>query len=322
VSRISRGQIRLNMEPFDFTAIVRETLEEHRRLFAEAALSVRSDLPDEPLWVIGDSTRLKQVIGNGLQNANKFTDGGGTVTVTLTKGDGESSAILAIRDTGVGMDAEMLKRAFEPFSQAERTIKRSRCGLGLGLALVKGVINLHHGSVSLHSDGLGTGSELTIGLPLAESRPAKPVILVSEPTSRSSRILLIEDNRMGARTMRLLLTRMGHEVEVAHCGKEGIETARRFRPEVVLCDIGLPDIDGFAVARALRRESITDEAYLIALSGYCQAEDRRQALEAGFNVHVTKPVDLNHLRATLSRATISSNRRAGNTSAHSESKVQ
>lgn len=127
---------------------------------------------------------------------------------------------------------------------------------------------------------------------------------------------------MGARTMRMLLTRMGHEVEVAHCGKEGIEAARRFRPEIVLCDIGLPDMDGFAVARALRRESITAEAYLIALSGYCQAEYRRQALEAGFNAHVTKPVELNHLSATLSRAKIFSNRPAGETSVHSESKVQ
>jgi two-component system CheB/CheR fusion protein len=188
--------------------------------------------------------------------------------------------------------------------------------------LVKSVIDLHNGSVSLHSDGPGTGSELTIRLPLTLSRPAKPVTPILEPTFRSRRILLIEDNRMGARTMRMLLTRMGHEVEVAQSGKEGIEAARRFRPEVVLCDIGLPDIDGFAVARELRREQMTAEAYLIALSGYGQAEYQRQALESGFNAHVTKPVDVNHLRATLSRATISSKQRAGKTSAHSESKFQ
>jgi two-component system CheB/CheR fusion protein len=220
------------------------------------------------------------------------------------------------------MDADMLKRAFEAFSQAERTVKRSRSGLGLGLALVKSVIDLHNGSVSLHSDGPGTGSELTIRLPLTLSRPAKPVTPILEPTFRSRRILLIEDNRMGARTMRMLLTRMGHEVEVAQSGKEGIEAARRFRPEIVLCDIGLPDIDGFAVARELRRERMTAEAYLIALSGYGQAEYQRQALESGYNAHVTKPVDVNHLRATLSRATISSKQRAGKTSAHSESKFQ
>ncbi|MGE5817026.1 MAG: PAS domain-containing protein [Deltaproteobacteria bacterium] len=303
VSRITRGQIRLNMQPCDLTALVRETVEEHRRLFVEGGLSVRSELPDEPLWVIGDSTRLKQVIGNGLQNANKFTDSGGTVRVTLTKGDGESSAVMTIRDTGVGMDAEMLKRAFEPFSQAEGTIKRSRSGLGLGLALVKGVIDLHRGSVSLHSEGPGTGSELTIRLPLTESRPAKPVMPVLEPTFRSCRILLIEDNQMGARTMRMVLTRMGHEVEVAHSGKEGIEAARQFGPEVVLCDIGLPDMDGFAVARTLRRETTTAEAYLIALSGYGQTEYQTQALEAGFKTYLTKPLDLNDLRGILVRAT-------------------
>ncbi len=306
VSRITRGQIHLNTEPCDLTALTLEALEEQRRLLAERGLSLRSELSDEPLWVIGDSTRLKQVIGNGLQNANKFTDSGGTVTVTLTKAEGEGSAVLAVRDTGVGMDAAMLKQAFEPFSQAERTIKRSRSGLGLGLALVKGIIDLHHGSVTLHSDGPGTGSELTIRLPLTQSPPAKPVMPVLEPTVRSRRILLIEDNPMGARTMRMVLTDMGHDVEVAHCGEEGIQAARKFGPEIVLCDIGLPDIDGFTVARTLRREPITAKAELIALSGYGQAEYQRQALESGFNAHLTKPINLAQLRATLSRATMPS----------------
>ncbi len=305
VSRITRGQIRLNMEPCDLTALTREALEEQRRLLTEGSLSLKPELPDEPLWVIGDSTRLKQVIGNGLQNANKFTDSGGTITVTLRR-EGESSAVLAIRDTGVGMDATILKRAFEPFSQAERTIKRSRSGLGLGLALVKGIIELHHGSVSLHSDGPGTGSELTLRLPLTESPSANPVVPTAEPTFRSCRVLLIEDDRAGAHAMGMILTGIGHEVEVTYSGEEGIEAARRFRPEVVLCDIDLPGIDGFAVAKALRREPITSRTYLIAFSGYGQVLYQRQASESGFNAYLTKPINLSQLTAALSGGMITS----------------
>ena len=303
VSRITRGQIQLNKEPCDLTALACEALEEQRRLLTEGGPSLKSELPDESLWVIGDRTRLKQVIGNGLQNANKFTDSGGTVTVMLRKEEGESSAVLAIRDTGVGMDAAILKRAFEAFSQADRTIKRSRGGLGLGLALVKGIIDLHHGSVSLHSDGPGTGSELTIRLPFTDSQSAKHVIPVAESVFRSFRILLIEDNQTAARMMCMVLAGIGHDVEVAHSAEEGIEAARRFQPEVVLCDIDLPGIDGFAVARALRQELNMAGAYLIALSGYGQSEYQSQALEAGFSTYLTKPVQLNDLEAVLERAT-------------------
>ncbi len=303
VSRITRGQIHLNMEPCDLTALASETLEEQQRLLAEAGLSLRSELPDEPLWVVGDRTRLKQVVGNGLQNAKKFTDSGGTVTVTLRKAQGENSAMLAIRDTGVGMDTAILKRAFEPFSQGERTIKRSRSGLGLGLTLVKGIIELHHGSVSLHSDGLGTGSELTFRLPLSESPSVKPVIPIAGPTFRPYRVLLIDDDLEGARAMGMVLAGMGHDVEVVHSGEEGIEAVRRFGPEVVVCDIGLPDMDGFAVARALRQKPKTARAYLIAVSGYGQAEYQRQASEAGFNTYLTKPIQLNDLEAVLDRVT-------------------
>jgi two-component system CheB/CheR fusion protein len=305
VSRITHGNIRLELKPCDLTALARDTLEEHRGLFDRSGLSLSADLPKRPLWVLGDWTRLKQVIGNGLQNAIKFTDRGGTVAVTLTKAEGENTAVLSIRDTGVGIDEEMLTRAFEPFSQAESGVRRSSGGLGLGLAVVKGLIDLHNGNVTLRSAGIGKGAELTIRLPLTELAPAKPECETrAEPTGCSYRILLIEDNVMGARTMRLLLTRLGHEVEVAHTGREGIQAARRFDPQVVLCDIGLPDLDGFAVARSLREESVTAGAYLIALSGYGQAEYQRKALEAGFNLHLTKPVHIDHLTELLKCAEI------------------
>jgi signal transduction histidine kinase/ActR/RegA family two-component response regulator len=306
VSRITHGQVRVELRPCDLTWLAHETVEEHRGLFESAALSLIAELPEEPLWVFGDGTRLKQAIGNGLQNAHKFTDSGGTVAVTLRKADGDDTAVLTIRDTGIGMDQEMLRRAFEPFSQAEIGVRRSRGGLGLGLAVVKGLVDLHNGNVTLRSAGLGQGSELMIRLPLSQLPPSnfEAVLPPSERTSRSRRILLIEDNPMGSRAMRLLLTRLGHEVQVAHTGREGIEAARQFDPEVVLCDIGLPDVDGFAVARALRREPITVDAYLIALSGYGQTEYQRKALEAGFNTHLTKPVHIDDLSELLNRAPI------------------
>ena len=305
VSRITHGNIRLELKPCDLTALLRETVEQHRGLFDQSGLSLIAELPEEPLWVLGDRNRLQQVIGNGLQNANKFTDSGGTVTVNLTKAHGEAAAVLSIRDSGIGMDEQMLKRAFEPFSQAETGIRRSRGGLGLGLAVVKGLIDLHNGTVSLRSAGVGKGSELIIRLPLTDASPAKAESgTPAERMSHSYRILLIEDNVMGAKAMHLLLTRLGHQVHITHTGRDGIEAARRFDPQVVLCDIGLPDLDGFAVARALRRQPETTNVYLIALSGYGQAEYRDKALEAGFDVHLTKPVHINDLSKLLDRAAI------------------
>jgi two-component system CheB/CheR fusion protein len=263
-----------------------------------------AELPGRPLWVLGDSTRLKQVIGNGLQNASKFTDSGGTVAVSLRNEDGET-AVLTIRDTGIGMDEEMLKRAFEPFSQAEIGSRRNPGGLGLGLAVVKGLIDLHNGNVTLRSGGPGTGSELIMRLPLSQSSSgeSEAIVPAARRTSLSQRILLIEDNLMGSRTMRMLLTQIGHQCQVAHTGQEGIEAARRFQPQVVLCDIGLPDISGFAVARALRQDPATAKACLIALSGYGEAEYQRQASRAGFNMYLIKPVDIDDLSKLLDRVT-------------------
>ncbi|HEX9142966.1 MAG TPA: ATP-binding protein [Candidatus Binatia bacterium] len=302
ISRINRGQIRLKREPCNFTQTVRETAEDFRPRLEGTGVELIVDVPDRPLWVIGDRTRLVQIIGNLLSNAQKYTEIGGRITVQLADSL-DSTAVLTIQDTGTGMESEVLARAFAPFSQSNPGLDRRGGGLGLGLALVKGLINLHNGKVIAHSDGPGKGSQFIITLPLAEPcASSEQVCETSTQGPRCYRILIIEDNRVGARTMRMLLTRLGHNVEVAYSGPEGIEIARRFQPQIVLCDIGLPGMDGYAVARAMRAESGFDGVCLLAITGYGQAQDQHRSLEAGFDMHLTKPVDLNKLQELLNQS--------------------
>jgi CheY-like chemotaxis protein len=200
--------------------------------------------------------------------------------------------VVQVADTGLGIDPVTLKRLFEPFAQADRSLDRSRGRLGLGLALVKGMVELHGGEVSAYSDGPGKGSRFTVKLPLVERAvaadgPAQP----SDAASKGCRkVLIIEDNKDAADSLSEVLGLSGHRVAVAYDGAAGLVMAREFRPEIIICDIGLPgDMDGYAVARALRRDAVTASAFLIALTGYAQPEDRRQALAAGFDAHMAKP---------------------------------
>jgi CheY-like chemotaxis protein/anti-sigma regulatory factor (Ser/Thr protein kinase) len=305
VSRISRGKILLRAEPLDLVPLVHAAVEDHRGLFDEAGLSLAAELPDEPLRTAGDPTRLAQILGNLLQNAAKFTNRGGSVTVRAAPEAG--MAVLEIEDTGIGMDAEMLSRLFEPFSQADRSLARSRGGLGLGLALVKGLVDLHGGTIEASSGG-GTGgsppgSRFVVRLPLIEPAPAAIAEPAPGKTAAPSRsVLVIEDYPDAAESLCMLLELAGHRVEVAVTGQAGVEVARRLHPDVVLCDIGLPGgMDGYDVARALRTGGENRGTCLVALSGYGQEEDRRKALEAGFDRHLTKPVDPAVLYELLSR---------------------
>jgi PAS domain S-box-containing protein len=302
VSRISKGQIGLTYERCDLTGITRATAEDYHGTLEQSGLYLEVDTPKRPLWVMGDRTRLAQIIGNLLHNAEKFTARGGRVTVALRENPGPG-ATLIVRDTGVGMQPDILARVFEPFSQSDRTLDRRTGGLGLGLAVVKGFVELHGGSVEAHSEGPGHGAEFVVRLPLTEqpARPEPATIKTIVDTTCTYRILVIEDNLVAARTMRMYLSMAGHVVEEAHSGTEGIEAARRFRPDVVLCDIGLPGLDGYAVARALRQAPGVAEGYMIAISGYGQEEDKRRSAEAGFDMHLTKPADLKMLRQLLSR---------------------
>jgi signal transduction histidine kinase/DNA-binding response OmpR family regulator len=301
VSRLSRGKILLRKEVLDLRELVGAAADDYRSTLEAGGLALDVRLPPGPLAVEGDPTRLAQALGNVLHNAAKFTNKGGRVTVELAAVPDESAAVMRVRDTGIGMEPEMLARIFDAFSQAQNSLDRSQGGLGLGLTLVKGLIELHGGKVSAASEGLGHGTEVALQVPLARQEPpAAPRPERPAPAVRSQRILIIEDSADAAQSMRMLLTMIGHEVAVASTGRAGLEMAGEFRPAVVLCDLGLPGgMDGFAVARAMRQDPALSSVYLIAATGYGQAEDMMRSKEAGFDAHLTKPLDFANLQGLL-----------------------
>jgi PAS domain S-box-containing protein len=301
-SRIASGKILLRPEEVDFAEVARTSAEDQRALLEASGLKLKVEAGGGPLWVSGDPIRLSQIVSNLLANAAKFTDVGGTVTVSVRADAARRSAELSVRDTGMGIDAETLKRLFTPFTQSERTRDRTRGGLGLGLALVRALVESHQGTVEARSDGRGRGAEFVVHLPLASPnpRPARPASRRSKGAGRTFRILVVEDNVDSADTLRSLLELTGYTVEIAHDGPSALAAAREFRPEAVLCDIGLPgDMDGYALATALRRGADGKRLHLIALTGFGQPADRDRARAAGFDKHVTKPADPEALRAML-----------------------
>jgi PAS domain S-box-containing protein len=293
VSRISRGRVLLRRETVDLLALVSSTVEDHRSEIGDSGHTVLLDLPTEALWVSGDPTRLAQIVGNILQNANKFTEAGGTIRVRVRCAPEGETAMLSVRDSGIGIEPRMLDRVFETFAQADRSLDHRGGGLGLGLALVKGLVQLHGGSVHAYSEGLGKGSEFSIRLPLCGApAPVPPEVTHEVPSNGHCRVLVIEDNRDSGLGMELALKLGGHVVKVACTGKEGVALAQEFHPDVVLCDIGLEGgMDGYAVARALRSDPECAGSHLVAVTGYGREEDVRRSREAGFDVHLTKPID-------------------------------
>lgn len=299
VTRISRGKIQLARSRIELTESVRRVCEDHAAEFAarEITLDLRAAAP--PLWLDADPTRIAQVLGNLLQNAAKFTDAHGRVTVSVAPEPGDFAAV-RVADDGIGIKPELLPRLFEPFMQADDSLHRSQGGLGLGLALMRGLVELHGGTVHAHSEGVGRGAEFTLRLPLA-GRPGQATAEApardSPPTTR--RVLLIEDNLDAAETLAELLGLAGHEVETAHDGPAGFQKALSSRPDVVVCDIGLPGMNGYDVARAMRAEPSLAATVLVALTGYARPEDRQQALQAGFDHHLAKPLGLRELESLL-----------------------
>ncbi|MFN3653642.1 MAG: ATP-binding protein [Armatimonadota bacterium] len=304
LNRIASGKLLLCFEAVELGELIRRTADDHRDTLETAGLTLELELPEEPVWVNGDPARLAQVLGNLLLNARKFTDPGGRVTVRLESAAEAHWATVTVRDTGIGIRPEVLPRIFTAFAQDEQHRERSG-GLGLGLSLVKGLVELHGGEVWASSEGPGRGSELGLRLPQVPAPAAQAAMPDSRgPDSASPlRVLVVEDQPEAAETVRDLLELFGHEVETAASGPEGVRLARELHPDVVLCDIGLPGMDGYAVAAALRDDPATAGIRLIAVTGFGQEEDCRRGQQAGFDAHLVKPVDPEELRRLLERLT-------------------
>jgi PAS domain S-box-containing protein len=302
ITRVTRGKIRLEKTQLDLDEVVGRTVDDHRDLFAQTGIDLAFQPSGVRLLVHADRTRLTQVVGNLLQNAVKFTPKGGTTTV-LVEGRGEGQAVIRVRDTGAGIGVEILPCLFEPFTQADRTLDRSKGGLGLGLALVKGLVEMHDGRVAARSEGPGKGAEFEVALPtISPSEIAEPRPLCGQESPQPRRVLVIEDNRDAADSLCEVLDLLNHSSMVAYSGDEGLEKVRAHRPHVVLCDIGLPGMDGHEVARAIRADARLSATTLVALTGYAAAEDLARSREAGFDYHLAKPPSIEAIERVLAQA--------------------
>lgn len=302
VTRISRDKVALQFERLELNDLVRHTAEDHRSLFEERGIHFSMKLAARPVYVRGDRNRLMQAIGNLLQNAAKFTPRGENAVVEVECDAAAHRGRVRVTDTGIGMDPRSVTLVFQPFMQADSSLARPGGGLGLGLALVKGLAELHGGEVEAKSEGVGRGASFSIALPLdAEQHEEHPG--EAPPTnSGPQRVLIIEDMPDVAHTLRAVLEGEGHVVKVAQDGREGLELAKAFAPSVVLCDIGLPGMNGYEVARALRADPALRSAYCVALSGYAMPEDVRRSKEAGFEAHHAKPLTRDGMRRLLALA--------------------
>jgi len=301
VSRITRNKLELRLERVELGEVLRSALEASRPLVDAGGHELTVTLPREQVYLNADLTRLAQVFSNLLNNAAKYTEWGGHIELTAERRG--MDAVVTIRDNGVGIRAELLPILFDLFTQADRTLERSQGGLGIGLTLVKRLVEMHGGTVEAHSAGEGLGSEFVVRLPVA----ASPVVeAVAKPASEtpapapSRRVLVADDNKDAAETLCELLELLGYEVKTAPDGQAAVEVAAAFQPEVVLMDIGMPRMNGYEACRRIRRLPGGDRMRIVALTGWGQAEDRRRSSDAGFDDHLVKPVDPGMLGDLLS----------------------
>jgi PAS domain S-box-containing protein len=303
VSRVSRGKITLHVRRIDLASVIAQAVETSRPLFEAAGHDLAVSLPGEPLKIDGDLTRLAQVIANLLNNAAKFTIGPGRIALEATR-EGDVARI-AVRDTGIGIPGELLTGIFELFAQVETGVDRAHGGLGIGLTLVKNIVELHGGRVEATSDGPGRGSLFVVRLPLAAtSTPSDPADGPARGDDRAAfrgRILVVDDNVDSAKTLARLLEHVGNEVKTAHDGRNALEAAAAFRPSIMFVDLGMPGMSGFEVARRIRNRPDLAETCLVALTGWGQPEDRARTRQAGFNHHLVKPVDFQVLKSLLAQ---------------------
>ena len=297
VSRITRGSIDIRTEPVDLCAILRTAVETSRPLIDAADQNLVIDIPDGPVSIAGDAVRLTQVFANLLNNASKFTENGGHVWLTLNVVD--QTAVVSVRDDGIGISPTQLETVFDMFMQVDRSQRRAQGGLGIGLTLVQSLVSMHGGTVEAHSDGANAGSEFTVRLPgvaeEARATASTPVPGQFPPC----RVLVVDDNSDAADTLNMLLTELGATVAVANSGPEALQTIESFEPDAVLLDIGMPGMDGYEVSRRIRSSNRHSDLLLIALTGWGQGEDRERSKRAGFDHHLVKPPDIDRLRAIL-----------------------
>jgi signal transduction histidine kinase/ActR/RegA family two-component response regulator len=298
MSRISRGRIELRRSRIEVAPVLQQAVEALRPLFKTMDVDLTVTVPPRPIYLDADPARLAQVIGNLLSNAAKFTDSGGRVWLSVEPGDDEVA--IRVRDTGIGIAADQIPRLFEMFAQADTSLERSHDGLGIGLTLVKVLVEMHGGTVEAHSDGPGLGSEFAVRLPtLPMSEPATLPEVLSQTAVSGRRILVVDDSEDGAEFLALLLQVSGHETRTANDGPAAIEAAEIFRPEIVLLDIGLPRMNGYEVCRRIRQQPWGPGIVMIALTGWGQEEHQRRSREAGFDAHMVKPVDHDALEQLL-----------------------
>ncbi len=302
VSRIMRRKIALKKAHTDLRTCARESVDAAQCVVSETGLTIDLDVPAAPVIVDADSVRLEQMIGNVLNNAVKFTPNGGAVRVALAVEDGE--AVLRVADTGVGIAPEHLAHVFDLFAQAPRTLDRSEGGLGIGLTVVKLLAELHGGQAHIFSDGPGAGTEVVVRLPTVAAEALRESHAIDEPGNpdQHRRILVIEDNHDVAEMLAAYLQQMGHRVLIAHDGNAGLEAALHHYPDVLICDVGLPGVDGYAIARRLRQEDAFRSCLMIAITGYGEIADRERARKAGFAHHLTKPADPTQVADLIARA--------------------
>jgi signal transduction histidine kinase/ActR/RegA family two-component response regulator len=301
ISRITSGKIELRKEPVELAAIIAGAVETSRPHIEAAGLQLALSLPPEPITLEADPVRLGQVIANLLNNAAKYTAAGGQIWLTARQHACE--AVLSVRDSGVGIPADMLHRVFDLFSQVNATIGRAQGGLGIGLTLAKSLVELHGGHIEAQSEGLGMGSTFVITLPTALHAP-RPAVTTRALQNCSTplparRILVVDDMRDAGYVLGKLLEALGQQVHTLQHSRAALEHARRERPEVIISDIGMPDMDGYELARRMRREPGLQGVVLVALTGYGREGDRRQVEEAGFDYHLVKPASIEALQELL-----------------------
>jgi PAS domain S-box-containing protein len=296
VARITRSKIELRKENVSLTDVANRTLDTLRPQLQRSRQRLTLDFPSQPVWANADASRLEQVLVNLITNAIKYTKEEGQIWIKIVRE--ENDAVIAVKDTGIGIAPEMLPRVFELFAQAEQGLDRSRGGLGIGLTLVRRIVDLHGGSVHVASPGVGMGSEFTVRLPAVEP-PAEAALArpAHSPATSSLRILVVDDNRDAAQSLSMLLKASGHETAIAYSGQRALELAANFHPQVALLDIGLPGMNGLELGEQLRQSH--PGIFLVAVSGYGQADDRARTKAAGFDEHFVKPVRLDDLLRAL-----------------------